>query len=70
MQIVLERVLGCLLHSLRPLVEHVPGTQVLSMKPILMNTFFTLQFSYCLLVWMCHIRANNNKINRLYERCL
>ena len=39
-------------------------------KRILMNTFFTSQFSYCLLVWMCHSRANNNKINRLHERCL
>ena len=35
-----------------------------------MNTFFTLQFSYCPLVWMCHSRALNNKINRLHERCL
>ena len=35
-----------------------------------MNTFFNLQFSYCLLVWMCHSRALNNKINRLHERCL
>ena len=39
-------------------------------KRILMNAFFTLQFSYCPLVWMCHSRANNNKINRLHERCL
>ena len=39
-------------------------------KCILMNAFFTSQFSYCPLVWMCHSRANNNKINRLHERCL
>ena len=39
-------------------------------KRILMNAFFTSQFSYCSLVWMCHSRANNNKINRLHERCL
>ena len=39
-------------------------------KHILMNAFFTSQFSYCPLVWMCHSRVNNNKINRLYERCL
>ena len=37
---------------------------------ILMNAFSTLQFSYCPLVWMCHSRTNNNKINRLHERCL
>ena len=35
-----------------------------------MNAFFKSQFSYCPLVWMCHGRANNDKINRLHERCL
>ena len=39
-------------------------------KRILMNDFFTLQFSYCPLVWMCHSCTNNNKISRLYERRL
>ena len=39
-------------------------------KRILMNAFFTSQFSYCRLVWMCHSSANNNKINRLDERSL
>ena len=28
------------------------------------------QFSYCPLVWMCHGRTLNNKINKLYERAL
>ena len=35
-----------------------------------MNAFFKSQLSYCLLVWMCHSRANSSKINRLHERCL
>ena len=35
-----------------------------------MNAFFTSQFSYCPLVWMCHSRTNNSKINMLHERCL
>ena len=35
-----------------------------------MNSFFKSQFSYCLLVWMCHSRTINNKINQLHERCL
>ena len=39
-------------------------------KHILMNAFFTSQFSYCPLVWICHSRTNDNKINRLHERCL
>ena len=41
-----------------------------SKRRILMNTFFRSQFSYCPLVWMCHSRTLNNKINRLLERCL
>ena len=35
-----------------------------------MNAFFKSQFGYCPLVWMCHNRANNSKINRLHESCL
>ena len=35
-----------------------------------MNSFFMSQFSYCPLVWMCHSRTINNKINHLHERCL
>ena len=39
-------------------------------RHLLVNAFFYSQFSYCQLVWMCHNRTNNNKINRLHERCL
>ena len=35
-----------------------------------MNAFFKSQFSYCPLLWMCHSRTNNGKINRLHEPCL
>ena len=28
------------------------------------------QSNYYQLVWMCHNRTKNNKINRLHERCL
>ena len=31
---------------------------------------YSRTLSYCPLVWMCHNGANNNKINRLRERCL
>ena len=36
----------------------------------LMKGFITSQFSYCLLMWMCHSRSLNNKINRIHERAL
>ena len=39
-------------------------------RELLMNSFFTSQFNYCRLTWMCHSRTMNNKINRLRERCL
>ena len=35
-----------------------------------MNAFFKSQFTYCPLIWLCHSREKNNKINRLHERCL
>ena len=42
----------------------------ISKRRIIMNAFFKSQFSYCPLVWICHSRANNDKINKLHERCL
>ena len=36
----------------------------------LVNLFFTSQFSYCPLTWMCHSRTINKKIYKLHERCL
>ena len=42
----------------------------LGKRRILMNAFFNSQFNYCPVIWMCHSRALNNKINRLHERCL
>ena len=38
-------------------------------RRILMNACFNSQFSYCPLIWMCHSRTNNRKINRFHERC-
>ena len=35
-----------------------------------MKAFVMSQFSYCRLVWMCHSRILNNKINKLHERAL
>ena len=39
-------------------------------KKVLINSFSDSQFNYCPLVWMCHSRRNNTKINTLHERCL
>ena len=42
----------------------------LNKKRYLLNAFFMSQFNYFQLVWMCHNRTKNNKVNRLHERCL
>ena len=39
-------------------------------RKLLTNSFFASQFNYCPLVWICHQRRVNNKINCLHERCL
>ena len=39
-------------------------------RPLIVNAFFYSRFNNCRLVWVCHNRTNNNKINRLHERCL
>ena len=37
---------------------------------ILFKTFIMSQFNYCPLVWMCHSRGLNNKINNIHKRAL
>ena len=37
-------------------------------RRILMKCHIFSQFNYCPLVWMCHSRSLNNKINRIQER--
>ena len=37
---------------------------------VIMKAFLMSQFSYCPLVYMCHSRTLNNKINKLHERAL
>ena len=51
-------------------LARVTSCMSLSKKYSLMNAFFNSKLNYCPLIWMCHSRENNNKINRLHERCL
>ena len=39
-------------------------------KRLAVNAFSSSQFNYGPLIWMCHDRTYNNKINRLHERSL
>ena len=51
-------------------LARVTSDMSLSKKRTLMNAFFNSQFDYCPFIWLSHSRENNNKINRLHERCL
>ena len=39
-------------------------------RRIIFKSFITSQFGYCPLVWMCHSRKLNNKINAIHEKAL
>ena len=39
-------------------------------RKILLSSFVMAQFNNCPLIWMCHSRTLNNKINRIHERPL
>ena len=53
-----------------PALARVTPFMGLSKRKLLMNAFFTSQFSYYPLIRTCHSRSNNRKINMLHERCL
>ena len=40
----------------------------LQKRHILMKSLITSQFNYCPIVWMCHSRSLNNKVNHIHER--
>ena len=39
-------------------------------KNLIFNAFISSQFNYCLLIWLCHSRSLNNRINRIHEHAL
>ena len=39
-------------------------------KRMLFKSFIISQFNYCPIVWMCHGRGLNNKINNIHQRAL
>ena len=51
-------------------LDRISPYMSLTKKRSLLNAFFVSQFSYFPLVWMCHSRTLNNRMNKLHERCL
>ena len=54
------------LHALSRISKYISGDK----KHLLFKSFIISQFNYCPIVWMCHGRGLNNKINNLHERAL
>ena len=57
---------GQKLHAL----ARIANFMSLNQKKLIMNAFISSQFSYCPLIWMCHNRSLNTKINGIHERAL
>ena len=54
------------LHALSRIAQYLSPNK----KRILFKKFVTSQFNYCPLVWMCHSRYLNNRINNIHLRAL
>ena len=54
------------LHALSRISKYISGDK----KRLLFKSFIISKCNYCPIVWMCHGRCLNNKINNLHERAL
>ena len=54
------------LHALSRISQYLSPNK----ERILFKTFATSQFNYCPLVYMCHSRTLNNRINNIQHRAL
>ena len=57
---------GQKLHAL----ARISNLMSLEKRKLLMNSFISSQFSYCPLIWVCHSRKLNNRLNKIHERVL
>ena len=57
---------GQKLHALARVSSYMSFNQ----KKLIFNAFISSQFNYCPLIWLCHSRYLNNRINRIHERAL
>ena len=54
------------LHALARIFKYVETSK----RRVLVNSFITSQFSYCLLIRMFHSRRMDHRINKIHERAL
>ena len=62
----LRKKAGQTLHTL----ARISTFMSLQQRKTIMNTFILSPFGYCPLIWMCHSRSLNSRINRIHERAL
>ena len=78
---MVQTFLGCTIDNNFTFEKHINGLcrkssrklhalSRISQDAILFKVFATSQFNYCPLVWMCHSRTLNNRINNIYYRAL
>ena len=57
---------GQKLHALARVSNYMSQNQ----KKVIFNAFISSQFNYCPLIWLCHSRSLNTRINKIHERAL
>ena len=57
---------GQKLHALARVSNYMSFNQ----KILIFNAFISSQFNYCPLIWLCHSRSLNTRINKIHERAL
>ena len=60
------KIAGSKLYAISRLRPYLQGEKLI----LLVKSYVTSQFNYCLLLWAHTSRSNNNKINSLHERAL
>lgn len=51
-------------------LSRISPYMTLKQRKVIMPSFILSQFGYCPLVWMCHNRKLNDRINRIHKRAL
>ena len=51
-------------------LARISNLMSLEKRKLLMNSSISSQFSYCPLIWVCHSRKLNNRLNKIHERVL
>ena len=51
-------------------LSRIASCMTFDKRRLILNSFITSHFSYCLIVWMFHSRKLNERINQIHEKAL